>query len=152
MGSPSTGRYVYTEKRETYAEYGVGEYWRFDHSGGKYHDAPLAGDRLVNGEYEPIEIVDEADGRHRGYSETLGLEFWWIRDESPGWNTGELRFRDPVSGEFLQTYEEIQDTVESERAARMSAQQHANMAQQRAEAAEVRMAEMEAELGRLRGE
>ncbi|MXY22160.1 MAG: hypothetical protein F4Y49_12610 [Dehalococcoidia bacterium] len=39
-----------TDKRETYAEYSVGEYWRFDHSGGEYHDAPLAGDRLVIGE------------------------------------------------------------------------------------------------------
>lgn len=106
----------------------------------------------MSGEYEPIEIVGEADGRHRGYSEALGLEFWWIRDESPGWNKGELRFRDPVRDKFLQTYEETQDTVESERTARMSAQRHANMAQQRAEAAEACMAEMEAELGRLRGE
>ena len=173
VGSRSTGRQDYTEKRETYAEYGVGEYWRFDHSGGEYHDAPLSGDRLVNGEYEPIEIVSEADGGHWGHSEALGLEFWWVVDESPGWNKGELRFRDPVSGEFLQTYEEIQDTAESERvarasaerhaeaaeeraeserAARMSAQRHANMAQQRAEAAETRMAEMEAELDRLRSE
>ena len=172
VGSRSTGRIDYTDKRETYAEYGVGEYWRFDHSEGEYHDAPLAGDRLVNGEYEPIEIVSEPDGRHWGYSEALGLEFWWVRDESPSWHKGALRFRDPVSGEFLQTYEEIQNTAESERAARasaerhaeaaeeraeservarMSAQQHANMAQQRAEAAEARMAEMEAELDRLRG-
>ncbi len=138
VGSRSTGRRDYTEKRETYAEYGVGEYWRFDHSGGEYHDAPLAGDRLVNGEYEPIEIVNEADGRHWGNSEALGLEFWWVKDESPGWNKGLLRFRDPVSGVFLQTYEEILDAAESERAARMSA--------------EARMAEMEAELDRLRGE
>ena len=179
VGSRSTGRNDYTDKRETYAEYGVGEYWRFDHSGGEYHDAPLAGDRLVNGEYEPIEIVVEADGRRWGYSEALGLEFWWVEDDSNWRHKGALRFRDPVSGEFLQTYEEIQDTAESERAAReservarasaerhaeaaeeraeseraarMSAQQHANMAQQRAEAAEARMAEMEAELARLRG-
>ena len=140
VGSRSTGRNDYTDKRETYAEYGVGEYWRFDHSGGEYHDAPLAGDRLLKDEcvYEPIEIVVEPDGRHWGYSEVLGLEFWWIRDESPGWNKGELRFRDPVSGEFLRTYEESEDTIESERAARLTA--------------EARVAEMESELRRLRGE
>ena len=166
VGSRSTGRRDYTDKRETYAEYGVGEYWRFDHSGGEYHDAPLAGDRLVNGEYEPIEIVSEADGRYWGYSEALGLEFWWVKDESPSWHKGALRFRNPVSGEFLQTYEEIQDTAESERAARASAERHAEAAeeraeservarmsaQQRAEVAEARMAVMEAELGQLRGE
>ena len=145
VGSRSTGRSDYTDKRETYSEYGVGEYWRFDHSGGEYHDAPLAGDRLVNGEYEPIEIVSEADGRHWGYSEALGLEFWWIRDESPGWNKGELRFRDPVSGEFLQTYEEIQDASASSAA-------WAKSAEARAEAAEARMAEIESELRRLRGQ
>ena len=126
----------------------------------------------MNGEYEPIEIVSEADGRHWGHSEALGLEFWWVVDESPGWNKGELRFRDPVSGEFLQTYEEIRDAFESERAARASVERRAETAeaqaesaearaesertarmsaQQRAEAAEARMAEMEAELGRLRG-
>ena len=138
VGSRSTGRNDYTNKRETYAEYGVGEYWRFDHSGGEYHDALLAGDRLVGGKYEPIEIVIEPDGRHWGYSEVLGLEFWWVRDESPGWHKGELRFRDPVSGVFLRTHDESEDAAET--------------AEARAETAEARMAEMEAELRRLRGE
>ena len=95
VGSESTGRLDYTVKRERYAGYGVREYLRFDPSGGEYHDTPLGGDRLDDGEYEPIEIVVEPDGRHWGYSEALGLEFWW--DE------GILRFRDPESGEFLPT-------------------------------------------------
>ena len=137
VGSESTGRRDYTVKRETYAEYGVREYWRFDPSGGEYHDAPLAGDRLVDGEYEPIEIVSEPDGRHWGYSEVLGLEFWWVEDES-GWHKGALRFRDPASGEFLRTLDESEDALESERMERA--------------AAEARMADMEAELRRLRGE
>ncbi len=123
VGSRSTGRQDYTTKRERYAGYGVREYWRFDPSGGEYHDAPIAGDRLVDGKYEPIEIVSEFETRHWGYSEVLGLEFWW--------DDGELRFRDPVSGEFLRTPEESQDA---------------------AEAAEERMAEMEAELRRLRSQ
>ena len=145
VGSRSTGRNDYTEKRETYAEYGVGEYWRFDHSGGEYHDAPLAGDRLVDGVYEPIEIVIEPDGRLWGYSEALGLEFWWVRDESPSWHKGELRFRDPVSGVFLRTHDEAEDAADA-------AEVRAETAEARAESAEARMAEMEAELRRLRGE
>jgi len=160
VGSRSTGRQDYTEKRETYAEYGVGEYWRFDHSGGEYHDVPLAGDRLGDdGVYEPIEIVSESDGRLWGYSEALGLELWWVRDESPSWHKGELRFRDPVSGEFLRTYEESEDILEFERAGRVAAEAQVASAEECAGleraarvSAEARVAEMEAELRRLRGE
>ena len=121
VGSASTGRNDYTTKRETYAEYGIREYWRFDPSGGEYHNAALAGDVLVDGKYEPLEIVVDADGRHWGYSEVLELEFWW--------DGGELRFRDPVSGEFLRTLNESEDALEesedalaSEREARESAE------------------------------
>ena len=137
VGSESTGRRDYTVKRETYADYGVGEYWRFDPSGGEYHDAPLAGDRLVDGEYEPIETVSEPDGSHWGYSEALGLEFWW--------DDGEIRFRDPVSGEFLRTPEESEDAVEA--AEDLAASERAMR-----EEAEARVAELEAEARRLRGE
>ena len=166
VGSESTGRRDYTVKRETYAEYGVGEYWRFDPSGGEYHDAPLAGDRLVDGEYEPIEIVSEPDGRHWGYSEAMGLEFWWVRDESLRWNEGELRFRDPVTGEFLRTPVESEEAAvtaeeraeyaerraESERSARESAERRAESERSARESAEARVAELEAETRRLRGE
>ena len=41
IASESTGRADYTSKRDAYAGYGVGEYWRFDSTGGEYHDAPL---------------------------------------------------------------------------------------------------------------
>ncbi|MXX52921.1 MAG: Uma2 family endonuclease, partial [Dehalococcoidia bacterium] len=125
-----TGRRDYTVKREGYARYGVREYWRFDPSGGEWHDAPLAGDVLIDGEYVPVEIVSEADGSHWGYSEILGLELWWVKGEA-GWECGDLRFRDRASGEFLPTPEESRAEVEAQRA--------------RAEAAE-------AELRRLRGE
>ena len=74
VGSRNTGRRDFTVKREGYAALGIGEYWRFDPSGGEYHDVPLAGDTLVDGEYVSVEIVAESDGRHWGYSETLELE------------------------------------------------------------------------------
>ncbi len=132
VGSRSTGRRDYTVKREGYARYGVREYWRFDPSGGDYHDAPLGGDVLDDdGNYEPVEIVRDSETRHWGYSEVLGLEIWYYE--------GFLRLRDPVTGEFLPgTPEESEEAREA--------------AEQRAESAEARMAEMEAELRRLRGE
>ena len=57
VASENTGQDDYTEKRDAYAAFGVPEYWRFDPSGGEYHDSPLAGDKLVDGVYQPIEIV-----------------------------------------------------------------------------------------------
>jgi len=151
VGSRSTGRRDYTVKREGYAALGIGEYWRFDPSGGEHHDLPLAGDTLVDGEYVSMEIVIESDERRWGYSEVLGLELWW-EDET-------LRFRDPVSGQFLPTAEEERAARESAEARAEAAEARAGTAEARAEAAESRalaaetqMAEMEAELRRLRGE
>ena len=57
VGSRNTGRLDFTVKCEGYAALGIGECWRFDPSGGEYHDVPLAGDRLVDGEYVSVEIV-----------------------------------------------------------------------------------------------
>ena len=129
----------------------MGEYWRFDPSGGEYHDAPLAGDLLVDGEYRPLEIMAEPDGRHWGYSAALGLEVWW--------DNGEIRFRDPASGRFLPTITETVEArqsaearAEAERAARAFAEEQAEAERAARQAAERRVAEMEAELRRLRGE
>ena len=77
VASRSTGRRDYTVKRAGYASYRVREYWRFDHIGGRYHDAALAGDRLVAGGYEPIRINEEPDGVKWGHSLVLGLDLWW---------------------------------------------------------------------------
>ena len=124
VASRSTGRRDYTVKRAGYAGYGVREYWRFDHTGGRYHDAALAGDRLVAGVYEPIRITEEADGLKWGHSPVLGLDLCW--DE------GQLRLYDPVTGTYLPTPEELQDRAAgaedraaTERAARLSAEDRA---------------------------
>ena len=158
VASRSTGRRDYTVKRSGYADYGVGEYWRFDHTGGKYHDAPLAGDLLVDGEYQSLEIITEPDGRHWGYSEALGLELWW--DES------RLRFRNPVNGEFLLTVEEHAARANSEALRANSEALRADSAElelemerairaraeAEAEAAQTRAAQLEAELRRLKSD
>ena len=144
VGSRSTGRRDYTVKREGYAALGIREYWRFDPSGGEYHDRPLAGDTLIDGEYVPIEVVAESGGRHRGYSEILELELWW--------EEGKLRFRNPENGQFLLTPQELYERAEEEHADRMAAETRAGTAEARAGTAEARVAELEAELRRLRGE
>ena len=74
------------------------EYWRFDPTGGAYHDQALAADILVDGIYRriPIEWADAAHGR--GYSAALGLHVCW--------DDGELRFHDPLTGTYLLTLAE----------------------------------------------
>ncbi len=151
VASPTTGRADYTDKREDYERFGVGEYWRFDPSGGEYHDSALAGDRLVGGAYGPIEIEELDEGRFRGYSEALGLYVCW--------EEGMLRFFDPVTENYLRSHAEDVGRVEEERAGRMAAEARAGDAEIRAEeelagrmAAEARLAELEEELRRLRSE
>ena len=98
VASISTGRVDYTDKRLDYESFNIAEYWRFDPTGGDYYDAALAGDRLIDGRYAPIEIEWLDDARCRGYSETLGLYVCW--------EDGGLRWYDPESGSYLRTHEE----------------------------------------------
>ena len=114
VASESTGRRDYTRKREIYAEYGVAEYWRFDRSGGEYHDGPFSGDRLVNGRYEPLPLDTGADGVIRGYSPVLGLELHW--------DAGQLRFYDPEAGDYLPDLAEAKVQRDAEAAARTAAE------------------------------
>ena len=123
VGSKSTGRRDYLAKREIYARFGVVEYWRFDHTGGRYHDAALAGDRLVNGRYEPMLVETGADGIIRGYSSVLELELHW--------HESRLRFWNPATGEYLP------DLTESN-AQRDGAERRAEASERRAEASERR--------------
>ncbi len=149
VASASTGALDYTRKRDGYAELGVVEYWRFDPSGGEYHDQPLAGDFLVEGAYQPTRLHHEPDGSIWGRSAALGLDLYW--------REGQLRFYDYASGEFLPEYAETKrqrDTAMEERdmeiSRRQIAETRAATAETRAEAeAEARM-KAEAELERLR--
>ena len=163
VASKSTGEKDYTTKRQTYANLGVSEYWRFDHTGGQFHDQPLAGDLLINGAYHPIPLQTDPNGTIRGYSPALSLELCW--------QNGRLRFYDPKTQQYLPDEKETADLAETESAARAQAEARAaqsetqaatesaarTIAESRANAAEARAnaesaarAQAEAELQRLR--
>ena len=148
-GSASTGRRDYTVKPRIYAGYGVTEYWRFDNTGGKFHRVPLAGDRLLEGEYHPIPLSTTDDGVVWGHSLVLGLDVCW--------DGGRPRFYDPVAGEYLLDYYELlvqRDTTVAALAdaeARADAEaQRAQAEAQRADTEARRAADAEAEIRRLR--
>ena len=144
VASPSTGRADYTDKRRDYERFGVVEYWRFDPSGGEYHDAALAGDRLVDGVYQPIAIDILGEGRLRGYSEAIGLYVCWEEEM--------LRFFDPVSERYLRSHEEAETHAREEETARRRAEARTQEEAAARGRAEARATELEAELRRLRGE
>ena len=141
VASRSTARRDYTVKREGYAALGVTEYWRFDHTGGRYHDAPLAGDALVDDRYAPLPTRHEPDGLIWGHSEILELDLCW--------DAGNLRFRDPATGEFLLTPEELQAERDAATAERDVATAERDRAQARAQAAEAELDALREELRRL---
>lgn len=121
IASRRTGREDVTAKRDDYQSLGIPEYWRFDETG-RFHRTRLAGDRLADGVYTPIPIEELEVGILQGYSRALDLNLRW--------EDGQLGWHDPATGRRIAT-------LEDERS--------------RADAAEARVRELEAELQRLRG-
>jgi Uma2 family endonuclease len=108
IASESTYRTDRGEKRDTYADMGVLEYWQYDPVG-SYLDPPLLGFRLVEGRYVPIPAVTQEGGLLALRSEVLGLELHL----SPGAPVREaLHFYNPVRGEYLRTYREADQARE----------------------------------------
>ena len=123
IGSRTTGHMDVGAKRDDYASLGIPEYWRFDETGGRFQGAPLAGDRLVDGEYEPIAIETLEEGVYQGYSPMLGLDIRWT------W--GELAWYDPRTGEPIPSKASERRAKEQERRARLAAEAQAREAQAR---------------------
>ena len=118
VASRSTGDEDTGPKRDDYAALGILEYWRFDATG-EFHGARLAGDRLVDGGYQPIQIDELDEDVLQGYSAALNLNLRWEQ--------GRLGWYDPATGLHIATFE-------SERV--------------RADAAEARVRELEEQLRR----
>lgn len=123
-----------------YAGLGVREYWRFDETG-EFHGTRLAGDRLVNGRYQPIPVDELPDGELRGYSEVLGLYFCWRQ--------GRLDWYDPGTEDYIPSLESERQRADSELAARVVEQTRADTERQRADTAEARVRELEQRLRHL---
>ena len=128
IASDSTWRHDGAGKRAIYAEIGVTEYWRFDPTGECFSPA-LIGERLVDGEYQTIEVSEDADGILRGYSDVLMLNLCVLPDL-------ELRLYDPERAEWLLNYDE-------EQAARQAAELQVQTRDAR-QAAEERIRQLEA--------
>ena len=144
IGSLSTWRKDLGDKRDLYARLGVVEYWMFDPSGGDHYGFALRGETLVDGEYRELDMVRGADGSVWGYSPVLNLELHW--------RGGRLWFYDPVGGRWLENTEEAIARAESAEARAHAAEAERELERAARESAESRLAEIEAELRRLRGE
>ncbi len=155
VASESTGEHDVGDKRDYYESLGILEYWRFDETG-EHHGTRLAGDRLVEDRYEPIDIEELPGGALQGYSRALGLNLRW--------EEGRLVFRDPATGEPIATLEserarasaerelrvQAEARASSERESRIQAEARAEASDSRADTAEARNRELEEELRRLR--
>ena len=135
VASVSTGGDDIGHKRSDYANFGIPEYWRFDPTGGRRHDAPIAGDELSEGTYHPVEILEvEAEHLH-GHSRVLNLDLCW--------DHGRLRWYDPVSRQHILTFDEEREARISEREGRLAEREARVAAEARAAAAEARLRELE---------
>ena len=137
IASRNTAHIDVGAKREFYESLEIPEYWRFDATG-EFHGTRLAGDRLINGGYQPIDIAELNGQLLQGHSEVLNLDWRW--------EDGRLGCYDPATGLHISTFE-------SERLARLAAEARASTAEARADsehaarvAAETRIRELEARL------
>ena len=92
--APHWGRGHGREARGVRGALGSQNYWRFDETG-EHHGERLAGDRLVDGVYEPVDIEPVAEGILQGHSDVLDLD---IR-----WHDGLLEWYDPETGCHIPT-------------------------------------------------
>ena len=137
VGSVSTAVNDLVGKRRTYAQIGVAEYWRFDRTGGDFYGQPLAGEQLVDGVYQPLELTTEPDGILKGYSPILRLSLCW-QDEM-------LTFYYRETGEYIRN-------LPREKAARLAAEDLARSERAARLNAEARIRQLEEELRRRQGE
>ena len=134
IASRSTGHQDAVGKRAAYTGLGIPEYWRFDETG-EFHGTSLAGDRLVDGGYEPVPIETVGDGVLQGYSSVLNLLLRW--------DQGKLGWHDPETGQHIVRYEDLEVRAESAEAS-AGTEREARMA------AEARVRELEAEMEQRR--
>lgn len=162
VASPSTYRRDLYEKPDIYAFLGVNEYWLFDPRGGDLYGHALAGYRLVDGKYEPIEVAQNEHGIESGFSETLGLrlcsveysrqselvavqqDFVFMVDD---FNPAQLLLQDPDTGLYLLNAESMYERRERAEVERAQAEERAERAESELEAAQAEIARLRARSG-----
>jgi len=127
----------------------VGEYWRYDPHPEPFYRTHLAGDRLIEGQYEPQEITRTERGALIGYSPALGLELHW--------EEGQLRFFNRETESYLLTDREREAAYQAALEASRTAQEERQTALEAYRVAEAQRQQerfaresAEAELARLR--
>ncbi len=142
VASESTAEIDTGDKRDDYAALGIPEYWRFDHTGGDFYGTALAGDRLEQGSYVPVQIDTLATGVMQGYSQALNLILRWEQ--------GELAFIDPGTEEPIPTYQDQKARADSAEARADTERGRADTERGRADREEQRARQLEGENRRLR--
>lgn len=142
VASPSTYRHDIGRKKELYATVlGVKEYYIYDPLGQVVPS--FSGYRLIDGEYQDIELVDD-----RLPSVVLGLEL--------GEREGKLRLYNPNIGQWMQSLQEevrtVRERAEEEANARKSAEELAEKEANARKSAEAELAKALAEIERLQSE
>ena len=167
VASRSTYRNDLYEKPDIYAYLGVREYWMFDPTGGDMYGQTLAGYRLVDGEYEPIEIAPNQHEFNSGRSEALGMRLCSIerskQDEvsavRPHFffmpfdvNHSRVFLQDEETGTYLMHPQGFPAEYERAEQSRQQAETRADRAETRADRAETRAERAERELEAARAE
>ena len=142
IASESTHTEDTGRKRDLYARLGVGEYWRFDGSGENFYPELLIGEVLVEGEYVPFEMHENADGVIWGYSLALGMDLCWDNQR--------LRFRDPGAGAYHRNLPEAEAVISAQAAAFQAAEARAEAEAAAHEAAQAKIRQLEEELRQRR--
>jgi len=125
IASEKTVKVDVRDKPAKYLAMGVGEYWRFDPSGGELLQPALQGERRVGDAWRPIIIGLDDGGLLSGHSRALGLTL-----HAHGHR---LRFCDPHTGTWLPDPDEQAARAEEEVQARHAAETRATAAEARAD-------------------
>ena len=137
IASRRTGYVDTGVKVDFYAGLGVREFWRFGETG-QFHRTRLAGDRLVDSQYQPITVDELANGELWGYSEALGPYFCW--------REGRMDWYAPYSEDYIPSQETERQRADTEGQPREQERQRAAAERAARETAEARIRELEARL------
>ncbi len=159
VASPSTYQRDLNDKPDRYAEIGIGEYWMFDPTGGELYGRALIGFELVDGRYEPIEIVRNEHGLLSGYSRELGVRLCVVEESqreelleiqpdlgllfAMDFNPALLLFQEVDTGRYIVDMAGLRAERDFER-------ERAEVERERADAEAARADRAEAEVRRLR--